>query len=134
MKRKEGWELALYEATNAAFHRAHEWGAHDCASFAADCVEAMTGVDLLPERGEYHDNVSAAKVIVNSGAKSLADAVSQRLPEINVSQARRGDVMLCEGPEGDFLAINQGMTSVGPSARGLIHVPSDQAIKAFRVG
>ena len=113
----------------------HEWGTHDCVTFGADCVLAITGQDpIAAERGTYENNIEAARVIAQAGAASLGDLAAMRLPEIHVSQARRGDAVLCEGPDGPFIAICQGHTAVGPAAHGLIHVQMSQAIRAYRVG
>ncbi|HPE49720.1 MAG TPA: hypothetical protein PLR76_15055 [Hyphomonas sp.] len=136
--RIQGWEQALFETTTLAMKRPHEWGVHDCATFAADCVEAMTGIDPIADlRGHWQGPVSARRLIAEEGADTLGDLAAQRLPEIAPSMARRGDVVLCKSDgtnETEFLAICQGHTAVGPAAHGLIHVPMTQALRAFRVG
>lgn len=135
MKRLEGWEKALFETTTLAMRRGHEWGVHDCATFAADCVEAMTGIDPIADlRGHWQGPLSARRLITEEGADSLGDLAAQRLPEIAPSMAQRGDVVLCKGDPDEFLGVCQGHTAVGPAAHGLIHVPMTQALRAFRVG
>jgi len=138
MRRIAGWESALFDATRAAMPRAYEWGVHDCVTFAADCVEAMTGSDPIADlRGHWRGPVSARRIMTEEGADTLGDLAAQRLPEIAPSLAQRGDIVLCKG-DGDsdeeFLAVCQGHTAVGPAANGLIHVPMAQAKRAYRVG
>jgi hypothetical protein len=133
--RRPDWPQRLYRATVAAMRRPHAWGAHDCATFASDCIEAMTGTDPMADlRGRYDSAVSAARVIVEAGASDLGELAAQRLPEIALAEARRGDVMLCKGPMGEFLAIVQGANAVGPAGFGLIYVPVSQGLRAYRVG
>jgi hypothetical protein len=54
------------------------WGANDCALFAADAIEAMTGVDIAADfRGKYHDEASALALIHSiTGGSTVADAAA----------------------------------------------------------
>lgn len=134
LQRLEGWEQRLFEFTRASMSQPYEWGTNDCIIFAAGCVEAMTGVDLAAEhRGTYTDELGAARIIARAGADSLAGFVALYLPETPLSLVQRGDIVIAEGPEGDFAAVCQGVTCVGPSRRGLIHVKTLQAKQAFKV-
>lgn len=136
MRKTEGWETRLFTLTSSAMAKPYEWGTNDCVTFAADCVEAMTGVDVIAsERGTYKTELGAAKAIRKAGADNLGDLAAMRLREIPVPFATRGDIVLCNGPElGDFLAVCQGTSAVGPSTIGLQHVPMKQALRAFKVG
>lgn len=134
MTRVQGWERALFNFTVERHALPHEWGKHDCALFAADGVRIMTGVDPMADiRGTYTTRIGAARAIKKLGVDTLGQAVSLKLPSITPSVARRGDVVMCNGDDGEFLAIVQGATAVGPSRRGLIHVPLKQALAAWRV-
>ena len=134
MERFEDWPQRLTRCAIEAQSRPFVWGAHDCATFAADCVLEMTGVDLIEGmRGRYDGPISAAKLIKNEGFDDLGDIVSGILEEIDVDRCARGDVVLCEGEEGDFLAIVVGLTAVGPTEAGLRHVPLPAAKRGFRV-
>lgn len=135
MKRIKGWEQALAATTRAAMPKRHAWGSHDCALFAADCVRAITGVDLAEEfRGQYNDENGARRVLASLGCENVGDLASRYLPEIDAPMARRGDVVMMDGKFGPFLAIVDGWTAVGPSLRGLEHVPASSALRAWRVG
>lgn len=123
----------------AAFTRAHmrtpyAWGRHDCALFAAGAVEAMTGVDFAADyRGKYDDEDGARRVLTTIGCEDVGDLASRYLPEIMPAEARRGDVVMIEGQRGPFLAVVDGRTAVGPSARGLTHTPVEMASRAWGV-
>lgn len=134
LRRRKGWEQALFKFTASRLTTPYQWGATDCVLFGADCVEVMTGEDLAAEyRGTYDDALGAARIIARAGAGSLGEFVALYLPEIPVSRAQRGDIVIADGPEGDFVAVCQGATCVGPSARGLIHIKTLQAKQAFKV-
>jgi hypothetical protein len=134
MTRIKGWEQRLYAVTAGAIGRPHQWGEHDCVTFAADCVRELTGRDPMGAlRGTYDSPISAARVMKEAGAGSLGDLAALHLAEVTPSQARRGDIVLAAGPH-DFLAVCVGATAVGPSESGMIHVPMAQAVRAFRVG
>lgn len=128
------WEQALFAETAKAASRPHVWGSHDCVIFAADCVLAMTGEDLMAGLRETYDSpISAARVIRAQGVDNLGDLAGLYLPEVHISEARRGDLILSAEPY-DFLAVCVGITAVGPSEHGMIHIPIAQALRAFRVG
>lgn len=135
MPRTEGWQQRLYAVTIAAMGKPHQWGSHDCVTFAADCVQAICGRDPMARyRGAYDTQQGAARVMLDAGAHDLGELAALHLPEIAVAEAQRGDVVLCGGgPEGDFLGVVQGATAVGPARTGLVHVPMAQAKRAFRV-
>lgn len=135
MKRFRDWEQRLSFACMAVTERPHAWGTHDCALYAADCVLAMTGVDLAEDyRGRYTTPVGAARMLKRAGVDNLGDFAAQMLPEIDIRAAGRGDLLICDGPEGEFFAIKIGHMCVGPSATGVLHVPVRQATRAFKVG
>lgn len=134
LRRRKGWEQALFRYTASMLAVPYEWGQNDCILFAAGCVEAMTGVDLAAEyRGTYDGPEGAARIIARAGAGSLGEFLALYLPETPVSLVQRGDIVIADAPSGDFAAVCQGATCVGPSRRGLIHIKTLQAKQAFKV-
>jgi hypothetical protein len=133
--RLKGWEQALAATTRAAMRTPYAWGVHDCALFAATCVAAVTGEDFAAGfRGGYDDEDGARRLLASLGCADVGDLASRYLPEIEPPEARRGDVVMLDAAFGPFLAIVDGRTAVGPSARGLTHTPVSQAQRAWRVG
>lgn len=135
-QRIQGWEQALVTSTASKLRTVWAWGEHDCIIFAADCIKAMTGQDLAEEfRGQYDNEAEAWALLGSIGYEDLGALVSSRLPEIKPRDAMRGDVVLMAGEEGDFVAICDGLTAVGPRApRGINHNPMTAAKRAWRVG
>jgi hypothetical protein len=94
----------------------------------------MTGDDPMSDlRGTYDSPLSAARVMKQAGADNVGDLAALYLAEVTPSEARRGDIILSAEPY-EFLAVCVGRTAVGPSEYGMIHVPMEQAVRAFRVG
>lgn len=135
LQRKSKWEQDLFDFMKSKINDPYEWGRNDCILFAADAVEVMTGHDFAAgRRGTYDGPIGAARIIREAGVEDVAEFVALHLPEISVASAGRGDVVICWGPDGDFAAICQGRSCVGPSARGLIHIDRAQVKRAFKVG
>lgn len=136
MKREDGWEQRLVETTTAKLRKPWAWGEHDCVICAADCILAVTGEDLAEEfRGQYDNEREAWDLLARLGYPDLGALVSSRLPEIEPRDAGRGDVVLMSGEEGDFIAVCDGRTAIGPRApRGLTHSPMSLAKRAWKVG
>ena len=133
-ERLEHWPQALSHMSLEARHTPHEWGTHDCALFAANCVEAITGDDLMHDiRGRYSSPVGAARVIKNEGFDSLEEMVASRTEPCAVNECRRGDVVICDGENGDFLAVVMGHYAVAPAPEGLVQVSLMHARRGFRV-
>ena len=95
------------------------WGEADCACFAAACVEATTGVDLmLGRRGLYRSRLQAAARLKWWSAGSVETAVTDALRAINAPEvppwaAMCGDLGLTAD---DVLAVRMpaGFIARGP--------------------
>lgn len=74
------------------------WGRADCATFAADCIRATTGVDVMGTwRGSYTSAATAEGRLRGRGFTSLREAVADALsahgcPPVEPEAARNGDV------------------------------------------
>ena len=109
------------------------WGQNDCAIFASDCVLALTGVDPAPPALRLHKTEKQALRALqrHGGLSSIATAaLGQPFP---ASQAGVGDVVLITVGKRESLAICNGQTALGPSARGLLAVGMDAASLCWRV-
>ncbi len=140
--RLDGWEAVLRETVERSRERSFEWGAHDCALFAADCVLAMTGTDLATAfRGKYTTAAGSRRALIRLGEGSLEATVTAVLGEpIAPALARRGDVVLFRSfppdvpPEGiEALAVCLGEVAASPGPKAMTYVPMSEWLKAWRV-
>ena len=96
----------------------HEIGreANDCASYALDAVEAMTGVRAA-KRLKWSNDAGARRIIARYGSLEAAfDAHFERIPS---AFAHRGDIAGVPDEElGIHPMIVEGETLVGPGDRG----------------
>lgn len=116
----------------AAWARPFEWGAHDCALFAADAVLAQTGVDpAAPLRGRYSNAVGAGRLVRQLGGLPAIVGAALGAP-------LRSPLLACVGDVGythsQALAVCIGERWVCPGARGLVLLPLAGAATAWRVG
>lgn len=109
------------------------WGVNDCAVFAADCVLAITGQDPAPPALRLHKTQKQALRALerHGGLNGIATAALGQ--PVSAQQATVGDVVLVKVGKRDALAICNGQTAFGPSARGLVAVGMDTATLAWRV-
>jgi len=132
--RLKGWEQRLHKVTVAALMNPFVRGQNDCCTFAADVILALTGVDHVSEfRGTYSDKRGAYKVLSELDCRDVDDLADRYLPNIEVSELQRGDIAMFEGEDGKFLAVCTGYTCVAPTRIGLVHSPTQLALKAWRV-
>lgn len=132
MRRLEDWPERLASVVEARLCEPFAWGTNDCCMFAADCVEAMTGVDLLTKlRGTYDDEFGAARALEAYGG--IANACDVLLERIDPATAKRGDLMLFEIDGRATLTVCAGECACGPGKEGLAFLPSLSAEAAWKV-
>ncbi len=103
--RHRDWTTRLNAEIQAAQGRPFSWGEFDCCLFAADCCEAVCGVDpAAPYRGRYTTEVGAKRVLRNTHGSLEGgwDACFKRVP---VSMAQRGDVVLFDSEHGRCVGV-----------------------------
>jgi hypothetical protein len=110
------------------------WGTNDCCTFAASCVQAITGHNPLPAHFVGHTTrLRATRVLLVHGG--LANAVTGVLgPSINPLFSQIGDVILLNPQDGPLLGICNGSVVFAPSANGLVLLPLTDATAAWRIG
>ncbi len=77
------------------------WGSHDCCTFAAGAVLAMTGEDRMEEfRGRYGTARGSVVALRKYGAGTLASTLDGKFEAIEPGFAQRGDLVLCDDGHG----------------------------------
>ena len=134
MKRKPGWRGRLHAHIEAARRLpfSHASG-HDCASFAAGAVLAMTGQDHRSWAGQYATYAAGLRRVRESGWLDHIDYVSAHFDAIPVAQAQMGDLAAVPGDDGLALGVVGGAEVFVLRPDGLATVPLTAAKKAWRV-
>lgn len=137
LARTPDWPERLAAYLTEMRPRRYVLGRHDCASFAAGAVRAITGADVLPLRWE----TPAEAVAVLRRLGGLQAAVRAVLPQLATpALAQRGDVLLIRAPVADgralrqWLAVADGQRWWSPSATGLECGSVHWATAAWGVG
>jgi hypothetical protein len=98
MHRLPDWEARLAAYLEPLRLRAFAWGAHDCCTFAAGAVLAMTGVDAMGEfRGRYSTAIGSARALRRFGAGTLDATLDTKFVRVGASLAQRGDIVMSGG-------------------------------------
>lgn len=131
--RLQNWESALAAVVQSRRCRPFVWGEHDCCLFAADCAQAITGIDWAAEfRGTYDSAVGAAKQISKRGG--FESMITGLLGDpIAVGLARRGDVVMVTQDGHPALAVCCGATVLAAGINGLISRQLSDGLLAWRV-
>lgn len=118
------WHNRLITVIRAAEKRPFLWGVHDCCLFAADCAEAMSGVNYAADwRGTYDSETGAKKALLRGGG-SLEKVLANNLDEVPVKLAQRGDIAVVE---------NAGARCAGVIYSGAVWVPGENGLICLRV-
>lgn len=126
-----GWEDKLAKIIADANKRPFNWGTHDCVTFAADAVLAITGHDPISDlRGQWDSIWSAHRKLVEMGG--IESAVSRRMGEPLTAprSAGRGDLVLTND---GFLGIVVLSHAVAPQPMGLLRVEMHRWITSWKV-
>lgn len=98
MARVENWWPALQAVVKEYEPQPFKWGRTDCAHFAADCVRAITGREVLGTiRNNYHSRLTAAarlRALKYRDIEDMVEAVFKRenWPEGIPACSQTGDV------------------------------------------
>jgi len=134
LKRQPTWRSALVKCIEARRKTAFRWGTNDCALFAADCIQAMTGTDLAAVyRGRYTSEAGARAILQATGYADVAAVAASMLAEIHPSRAATGDVAVMEYAGEPSLGIFNGALIMALRPDGIGTVPFTAAVRAFRV-
>lgn len=109
------------------------WGCNDCTTFAADAVEAITGVRHLPEMRTYSTDREATRLLAGHGGVTGIATQALGAP-VPVASAQIGDVVVTKAGARDMLAICNGATCIAPGPVGLVHLCMSTATACWRVG
>ncbi|NHK29198.1 hypothetical protein FF098_014855 [Parvularcula flava] len=131
-----GWEERLAAVIDGARRKDFVWSAHDCCTFPADCVAALTGTDPMADiRGTYETARQALELINQEGG--IADMVSARMPwahQVSSLKAHRGDIVHLEQQGLDArLAVVYGTGCIAPEPHGLAFLPLPKGAVAWHV-
>lgn len=113
-----------------------EWGKLDCALFAADAVELMTGEDLASEfRGKYDSEEGAQKALSAANGGGLVGVLNAKLEPVNKEFCQRGDVVLFKTETGPTTGIywHGGAFSTSPTGVKYFDAIHNIILKAWRV-
>lgn len=135
MKRAEHWRPAFFAAITAHRPFPFAWGEHDCALLTADCIVAVTGLDLAaPFRGRYATEEQSRAVLAEVGYENTAAILAAHFNEIHPSRAIVGDAAVIRTPHGPAVAPVVGSELVVFSPDGPMGLVSrSTAVRAFRI-
>lgn len=133
MTRDESWPALLYAEVEKHKGVPFQYGTFDCCLFAADCVKAITGVDLADTfRGTYNDETGALKILAANGYCS-GIATGKLGDAIDIRMAQRGDVVIRITDSIESLGICLGQFSAFASMEGLVFLKTLDCLRAWRV-
>lgn len=136
IKRYPDWAERLSRFIAERRDHPFAWGTQDCCLFAADAVYAITGTDLATDFRGYQDKDEALALVQRYGGLApLADTIAaqHQLKTVSPRLAHRGDICLFEATFGQTLGICIGADMIAPGGSGLVTIPLNKALKAWRV-
>jgi len=138
MDKTEGWENRLTQYIEEMRDKPFKRGSHDCALFAGNCIDLMTGRDTTSEfRRPYKNRKEAMTLLKTLGYDNLEAVATAKLgePLSNINFAGRGDCVTVPCKEGIALAIveTSGKRAVTTGKGGLEYYPAKDWLKAWKV-
>lgn len=132
--RQKGWRGKLADLITARASQPFVWGKNDCVLFAADCYEAVTGVDPASSfRGKYDSEMSALRAIHTYSGGNLTDACLKMLGYPSKRPPSDGDIVMVKTPNGDALGVFADARAVVVGEKGLIELPASQILSVWKV-
>ena len=132
-ERRPDWQARFAALCLARQHQPFAWGSHDCCLWAADAVQALTGLDFAAEhRGLYADAEGAARLLHRLGGVGSIAAAVLGAP-VPVSRATVGDVLLLQQDGRKALGVCNGSAALAAGPQGLAVLGMDTALAAWKV-
>lgn len=137
-QRLPDWPMRLAGLMEEALGLPFEWGRHDCVTFAARGIAAVTGEDVLQGR-TWGSAREAARAMQADGSGFVAMVSSRLGAPVSVLLARRGDLVLMPHPRArgrwpGALAVCFGDRCGAPGHDRLALRPLADATLCWRVG
>lgn len=130
--RLRDWQSRLARVIQGRALQPFAWHGNDCATFAADCVEAVTGVDRMADLRAGYTNERQAMRLIDVGG-GLAAMLTDRLgPAVRAELARPGDVGATVQGVRLALCVFGGTAWHMPGEKGLVSIAPEQVISAWR--
>jgi hypothetical protein len=154
LQKKWDWERAFDDFLQARAEALFAWGSNDCALFAADAIEAITGTDIAAVfrdengRGKYATELGAFQTIqavtggstvpdaavycaAKFGMVEWADASGKPLPLF----AQRGDLVVIQNGSNQIAGVVHlnGKHVVSVSETGPVRLPVAAIVRAWHV-
>ncbi len=125
------WPVRLNEYIIQAEKKEFELGTHDCCTFAAGAIEAMTGEDPMPEfRDQYDDWQSAEDALDAVGYDNLYKTLTKKFGAAILGQkGQKGDLAFYDGSCGIVL----GRYAMFLGEKGYAYVSLHRLQRAFRI-
>ena len=123
MYRRPDWETRLAAYLEPLRTLPFAWGKHDCCTFAAGAVKAMTGVDPMPEfRGRYTTARGSVRALRVDARVPAPIRRSGKFETVDPSLAHRGDIIMSDGLLG--ICLGPFMVAVGAEGdrEGLVRI------------
>jgi len=144
LKRAQHWATRAYhQFLLARRHTPFAWGSNDCALFAADGIQAITGTDIAADfRGKYSDEAGAMAAIKSiANGSTIADAAAwcagkHGLTEcIHPLMAQRGDLVIVQAAQGlmSGLVDLNGRHVLIPGQRGVVRLSISLITRSWHV-
>ncbi len=132
IERIDNWDVALNKYIVSVKDTPFEYGTHDCCTFTAGAVKAITGVDYMREfRGMYSCVDSADEALATIGNKDLFRTLIRKFGKpLKGIYGHKGDVAFNEGCCG--IVIGKYAMFISAGGYGIITISHVQRI--FRIG
>ncbi len=132
MVRLSNWPVLLNDVVEAWRNRPISYGDADCCQFVAECILAITGIDVRDSLPTYTNRAEAEAILEEYGGMMsfLASALGEPKP---VAHAKRGDVVAIECSEGLAAAICLGVMCAVPGPNALTFRKTRDALAAWSI-
>lgn len=136
MKRLDRLER-LWETIEAHRLLPFRWGgrddSHDCCTFVASCIDAMSGTRYVDALLEHYVDEPTAKAYIESGG-GLAAVISSYLGEPKrIGFMGRGDAAIVVQGETELVGICIGDHVIAAGLKGLVQISRSLATAAWSV-
>ena len=132
LARLPGWPLRLSAVLLRARRQRFDWTGHNCAVFAADCIDAVTGVRVHDRFAPFMRTERRARAF-GPGMPHRVDIILGADRRVPLAQAQRGDVLFLNLAGHVAMGVCVGSKAATLAPDGLTFVDMGAAQCAWRI-
>jgi len=134
LHRLNDWRPRLIALVEDRRDRPYQYGETDCACFALDAIETITGVRHFDGVERPRNWIGAAKFMMSRGWSGIDEMMDSILEPVDPKETVIGDLVAFRSNAELHLAVRAGDSALTPGDNGLMTIDRERWSLGWKIG